>query len=159
MASDYGRKIYVVKQNRYNEPIVQARNFCESGFLGTPQIGTLRVRWCRPQSYYDQAAWRGTWLMDGGVISNQASHHIDLIRWFMGPVNRVHAVSRSFLADIQTEDSLVALVEFKSGAIGTVEETTATRPRNLEGSFSIQGSLGAFEVAGFAVNKLRYMES
>lgn len=159
LASDNGRKVYVVKQNRYNDPIRKAKHFCDAGFLGIPQISTLRVRWCRPQSYYDQAAWRGTWLMDGGVISNQASHHIDLMRWFMGPVRRVNAVSRKFLADIQTEDTLIALLEFESGAIGTVEATTATRPRNLEGSFSVQGSLGSFEVAGFAVNKLRYMES
>ena len=97
--------------------------------------------------------------MDGGVISNQASHHVDLMRWFMGPVKSVQALERRFGVDIETEDTVLALVEFESGAVGTFEATTSTRPRNLEGSFSIQGSQGAYEVGGFAVNEMRYLES
>lgn len=159
LAEKHNRKIYVVKQNRYNKPIRQAKQFMDSSFLGKPQIGSVRVRWCRHQSYYDMDNWRGTWLMDGGVISNQASHHIDLLRWFMGPVHSVTAVERRFSAEIETEDTIVALIEFESGAVATLEATTSTRPANLEGSLSIQGDLGAFEVAGFAVNALRYMHS
>ena len=159
IANRFDRKIYVVKQNRFNGPIVTARKFIESGFLGNPQISSVQVRWCRPQEYYDLAAWRGTWAMDGGVISNQASHHIDLMRWFMGPLKTVQALERRFGVDIETEDTVLALIEFESGAVGTLEATTSTRPRNLEGSFSIQGSLGAFEVGGFAVNEMRYIES
>jgi len=159
IATQFDRKIYVVKQNRFNEPIVTARNFVERGFLGEPQISSVQVRWCRPQEYYDLADWRGTWAMDGGVISNQASHHVDLMRWFMGPVKTVQALERRFGVDIETEDTVLAIVEFESGAVGTLEATTSTRPRNLEGSFSMQGSLGAFEVGGFAVNEMRYLES
>jgi predicted dehydrogenase len=154
-----GRKVYVVKQNRFNDPVLRAREFIKRGFLGKPQITSVQVRWCRPQEYYDLADWRGTWAMDGGVISNQASHHVDLMRWFMGPVKSVQALERRFSVDIETEDTVVALLEFASGAIGTLEATTSTRPRNLEGSFSVQGSEGAFEVGGFAVNEMRYMES
>ena len=159
IARQFDRKVYVVKQNRFNEPIVTARKFVESGFLGKPQISSVQVRWCRPQEYYDLADWRGTWAMDGGVISNQASHHVDLMRWFMGPVKTVQALERRFGVDIETEDTVLAIVEFESGAVGTLEATTSTRPRNLEGSFSVQGSLGAFEVGGFAVNEMRYLES
>ena len=153
------RKIYVVKQNRFNEPVVTAKQFVEDGYLGKPQIASVRVRWCRTQAYYDLADWRGTWAMDGGVISNQASHHIDLLRWFMGPVKSVQAIERRFGVEIETEDTVLALLEFESGAVGTLEATTSTRPRNLEGSFSIQGSRGAFEVGGFAVNEMRYIET
>lgn len=159
IAQKTGKKVYVVKQNRYNPPIQKVKNFLDKGFLGKPQIGTIRVRWCRPQDYYDMAPWRGTWSMDGGVISNQASHHIDLLRWFMGDVKSVRALSRRFSAKIEAEDTIIALVEFESGAVGTIEATTSTRPKNLEGSISIQGDLGAFEVAGFAVNELRYLQS
>ena len=159
IATQLDRKLYVVKQNRFNEPIVTARKFVQSGCLGKPQIASVQVRWCRPQAYYDLADWRGTWAMDGGVLSNQASHHVDLMRWFMGPVKTVQALERKFGVDIETEDTVLAIVEFESGAVGTLEATTSTRPRNLEGSFSMQGSLGAFEVGGFAVNEMRYLES
>ena len=159
IADANNRNIFVVKQNRYNTPIQVANRFVSEGYLGNPQIGTIRVRWCRQQNYYDQADWRGTWHMDGGVISNQASHHIDLLRWFLGPVKSVNAISRRFGVNIETEDTIIALIEFQSGAVGTIEATTATRPRNLEGSFSMQGSLGAFEVGGFAVNEMRYLET
>ncbi len=159
LARQLGRKVYVVKQNRFNEPILRAQQFVDDGFLGTPQIASVQVRWCREQAYYDLAEWRGTWAMDGGVISNQASHHIDLMRWFLGPVKSVQAVDRRFGVEIETEDTVIALLEFTSGAVGTLEATTSTRPRNLEGSFSVQGSKGSFEVGGFAVNEMRYMES
>lgn len=159
LAITKNRKIYVVKQNRFNHPIKLAKKFCDDGFLGKPQIGTIRVRWCRPQEYYDLAPWRGTWAMDGGVISNQASHHIDLLRWFMGEVHSVRAFSRKFSANIEAEDTLVAALEFSNGALGTIEATTTTRPRNLEGSLSVQGHMGAFEVSGHAVNHMRFMQS
>ena len=159
IANNAKRKIYVVKQNRFNEPVLTAKKFVDNGFLGKPQIACVRVRWCRPQAYYDLADWRGTWAMDGGVISNQASHHVDLMRWFMGPVKSVQALERRFGVAIETEDTVLALLEFESGAVATLEATTSTRPRNLEGSFSLQGSRGAFEVGGFAVNEMRYLET
>lgn len=159
IAQKRNRKVYVVKQNRFNLPIIAAKKFIDDGFLGKPQIASVQVRWCRPQEYYDLAAWRGTWHLDGGVIANQASHHIDLLRWFMGPVKSVQAIDRRFGVNIETEDTVVAIIEFISGAIATLEATTSTRPRNIEGSFSVQGSKGAFEVGGFAVNEMRYIET
>ena len=159
LAQSSGKKIYVVKQNRFNEPIQRAREFVARGFLGQPQIASVQVRWCRQQDYYDLANWRGTWRLDGGVISNQASHHIDLMRWFMGEVKSVYAIDRRFGVDIEAEDTVIAVLEFESGAVGTIEATTSTRPRNLEGSFSVQGDIGSFEVGGFAVNEMRYIES
>ena len=75
---NYGIRLFVVKQNRFNVPVVQLRKALEQGRFGDLIMGTVRVRWCRPQAYYDQDSWRGTWALDGGVLTNQASHHIDL---------------------------------------------------------------------------------
>ena len=156
-AQKYGRKIYVVKQNRYNLPVEKVRNAFESNLLGKLNIGTVRVRWKRDQTYYDQAPWRGTWSSDGGVITNQAIHHIDLLQWFMGEVVEVYAYSKTFGVHIETEDTLVAILKFKSGALGTIEATTALRPKNIEGSLSLIGSQGSAEIGGFAVNELLHL--
>jgi UDP-N-acetyl-2-amino-2-deoxyglucuronate dehydrogenase len=147
--------LFVVKQNRFNVPIVKAREAFDAGRFGKLVLGTVRVRWCRDQSYYDQDAWRGTWAQDGGVISNQASHHVDMLSWFMGDAVSVHARGISALVNIQAEDTAVATVKFANGALGVIEATTACRPRDLEGSISILGSGGAVEVAGFAMNEIR----
>ena len=149
---------YVVKQNRFNEPIVAMKNALDQGRFGQLNLGTVRVRWCRPQSYYDQANWRGTWRNDGGVIANQASHHIDLLQWMMGPVKSVVAFKATRLAKVETEDTLVASLVFQNGALGQIEATTAARPRDLEGSISILGSTGSVEINGFAVNKVAHWE-
>ncbi|MGH8284260.1 MAG: Gfo/Idh/MocA family protein, partial [Steroidobacteraceae bacterium] len=79
-------KLFVVKQNRFNVPVLKLREALEAGRFGKLVLGTVRVRWCRTQEYYDQDSWRGTWALDGGVLSNQASHHVDLLEWMMGDV-------------------------------------------------------------------------
>src|SRR5690606_635279 len=84
-------RLFVVKQNRFNVPVVKAREALDAGRFGQLALGTVRVRWCRDQSYYDHDDWRGTYAQDGGVIANQASHHVDMLTWFMGPVEAVHA--------------------------------------------------------------------
>ncbi|MHB0952133.1 MAG: Gfo/Idh/MocA family protein [Allorhizobium sp.] len=150
-----GSRLFVVKQNRFNVPIVKLREALDSGRFGKIVMGTIRVRWCRDQGYYDQDSWRGTWAMDGGVLTNQASHHVDLLEWMMGDVESVFAKSMTALVDIEAEDTAVVLLKFKSGALGLIEATTATRPRDLEGSISVLGSTGTVEVGGFAVNKLK----
>lgn len=151
-----GIKLFVVKQNRYNLPVQAVRKAFLDGRFGRLVMGTVRVRWCRTQSYYDQDEWRGTWALDGGVFANQASHHIDLLEWFLGEPLSVFAKSRTALVDIEAEDTGVALISFRNGAIGVVEATTATRPTDLEGSLSILGETGTIEIAGFAVNELRH---
>lgn len=153
-----GVRLFVVKQNRFNVPVVKAREALEAGRLGKLVLGTVRVRWCRDQSYYDQDAWRGTWAQDGGVIANQASHHVDMLGWFMGPVQCVHARSARALVDIEAEDTVVATLRFRNGALGIVEATGATRPKDLEGSLSVLGSGGAIEIGGFAVNQIRHWQ-
>lgn len=150
-----GSRLFVVKQNRFNVPVVKLREALDAGRFGKIFLGTVRVRWCRPQAYYDQDAWRGTWEQDGGVLTNQASHHIDLLEWMMGSVESVFAKSMTALAKVETEDTAVVILKFKSGAMGAIEATTATRPKDLEGSISILGEEGTVEIGGFAVNELK----
>ena len=151
-----GIRLFVVKQNRYNLPVVKMREALEAGRFGDLVMGTVRVRWSRDQAYYDQDAWRGTWALDGGVFTNQASHHIDLLEWCMGPPATVFTRTRTALVDIESEDTGVAVITFKSGALGVVEATTAIRPKDLEGSLSLLGAHGNVEIGGFAVNQMRH---
>ncbi|MDN5006347.1 Gfo/Idh/MocA family protein [Bradyrhizobium sp. GCM10027634] len=151
-----GVKLFVVKQNRFNVPVVKAREALEAGRFGRLILGTVRVRWCRDQAYYDQDAWRGTWAYDGGVLTNQASHHIDMLEWFFGDVVSVHARATTALVKVETEDTAVATLKFRNGALGIIEATTAVRPKDLEGSLSILGEKGTVEIAGFAVNQIRH---
>jgi UDP-N-acetyl-2-amino-2-deoxyglucuronate dehydrogenase len=148
-------KLFVVKQNRFNAPVLKLREALEANRFGKLVLGTVRVRWCRTQEYYDQDAWRGTWALDGGVLSNQASHHIDLLEWMMGDIESVFAKSMTALVNIEAEDTAVVVLKFRNGALGLIEATTATRPKDLEGSISILGEGGAVEIGGFAVNDMK----
>jgi UDP-N-acetyl-2-amino-2-deoxyglucuronate dehydrogenase len=152
---DNGIKLFVVKQNRFNVPVLKLREALTSGRFGKLVLGTVRVRWCRRQNYYDQDGWRGTWALDGGVLTNQASHHVDLLEWMMGEVTSVFAKSTTALVDIEAEDTAVVLLKFRNGALGVIEATTATRPKDLEGSISILGEKGTVEIGGFAVNQMK----
>jgi UDP-N-acetyl-2-amino-2-deoxyglucuronate dehydrogenase len=149
-----GCKLFVVKQNRFNVPVMKLRKALEEGRFGRLVMGSVRVRWCRRQEYYDQASWRGKWAEDGGVLANQASHHVDLLEWMMGDVDSVVAMGRTALVDIEAEDTAVSLVRFRNGALGVIEATTATRPTDLEGSISILGERGTVVIGGFAVNEI-----
>lgn len=150
----HGTRLFVVKQNRFNPAIQQLRHAVDQGRFGKMVLGTVRIRWSRGQDYYDQAPWRGTWKLDGGVFTNQASHHIDLLQWLMGPVESVKSYISTRLVNIEAEDTGVAVLKFKSGALGVVEATTATRPKDLEGSISILGETGSVVVGGFSVNRM-----
>lgn len=149
-----GCKLFVVKQNRFNVPVVKLKEAMDEKRFGKLVLGTIRVRWCRDQNYYDQAWWRGRWDMDGGVLTNQASHHVDLLEYMMGDVESVFAKSTTSLVNIEAEDTAIVSLKFKNGALGIIEATTAVRPKDLEGSISILGETGTVEIGGFAVNKM-----
>jgi len=152
---DANVKLFVVKQNRFNVPVIKAREALKNGRFGKLVLGTVRVRWCRPQAYYDQDAWRGTWAYDGGVLTNQASHHVDLLEWMFGEIESVYAMSATALVNIEAEDTAVVTLRFRNGALGIIEATTATRPKDLEGSLSMLGEKGTVEIGGFAVNQMK----
>ena len=156
VACDTNRtRLFVVKQNRCNVAVRKLREAVEANRFGKMVLGTVRVRWCRTQHYYDQDAWRGTWALDGGVLANQASHHIDLLEWMLGEPESVFCRNATRLVDIEADDTAVAVVRFTSGALGIIEATTATRPRDVEGSLSILGERGMVEIGGFAVNEMK----
>lgn len=146
---------FVVKQNRFNPPLMKLHEAISLGRFGKMALGTVRMRWTRTQDYYDQKDWRGTWKHDGGVLTNQASHLIDALLWVMGDVESVYAETATRLVDIETEDTAVATLRFSSGALGVIEATTATRPKDLEGSISILGEHGSVEIGGFFMNELK----
>lgn len=152
---DNNVRLFVVKQNRYNLPVQKLKETIDSGRFGKLVMGTVRVRWCRRQEYYNMDPWRGTWKMDGGVLANQASHHIDLLQWLLGPVESVVSKTATRLVDIEAEDTGVAILKFKNGALGLIEATTCTRPKDLEGSVSILGERGTVEIGGFAVSQMK----
>ena len=146
--------LFVVKQNRYNLPVVELKKAILENRFGKLILGTTRVRWKRDQKYYDLDKWRGTKKYDGGVLWNQASHHIDLLIWLMGPVKSVYASSNKSLLKIETEDTASSILKFKNGSMGIVEATTAIEPKDLEGSISVIGQKGTVVIGGFAVNEI-----
>ncbi len=149
------KKIFVIMQNRFNNPIQLAKKYIRNNKFGKIINITARVRWSRNQNYYNQAFWRGTWKYDGGALTNQGIHHIDLLYYLGGNIEKTFAFSSKRLAKIQSEDTAVAVLKFKSGALGTLEVTTATRPKDLEGSISILGEKGTLIIGGFAANKIQ----
>lgn len=153
---DAGVFLFVVKQNRLNPPIQLLRRAVDKGRFGRIFLANTTVRWQRPQDYYDAAPWRGTWEFDGGAIMNQASHYVDLIQWLVGPVESVMAKTATQARRIEAEDSGVALLKFRSGALGVIEVNVLTYPRNLEGSITILGEKGSVKIGGTAVNRVEH---
>jgi len=146
--------IFVVKQNRFNLPILKLKDAIIKKRFGKIFLATVRVRWKRDKKYYNSAKWRGKWKSDGGVLCNQAIHHIDLLQWLVGDVKTAFSINSTVSAPIETEDTSAALLKFKNGATGIIEATTACRPDNLEGSLSILGTKGTVIIGGFSANKL-----
>ena len=154
-ADEAGLEIFPVFQNRYNKAVRRVKQAIEAGELGDIRIVSVRMRWCRPQRYYDMAPWRGTFSHDGGALTNQSIHHVDLIRYLGGEVMRVNAQMRTLGVDIEVEDTVCATFTFDGDAVGIVEATTAARPDDFEASISIVGSQGLAQIGGIAVNELQ----
>ncbi len=151
-----GVHLFVVKQNRLNPPIQLLKRAVDKGRFGRIFMANTTVRWTRPQDYYDAESWRGTWEFDGGAIMNQASHYVDLMQWLVGPVESVMAKTATQARRIEAEDSGVAILKFRSGALGVIEVNVLTYPRNLEGSITILGERGSVKIGGTAVNRVEH---
>ncbi len=153
-----GVQLFVVKQNRLNATIQLVKRALDKGRFGRLYMANATVRWSRPQEYYDQAPWRGTWEFDGGAFMNQASHYVDLMQWFIGPVESVMAKTATMARRIEAEDSGAAILKFRNGAIGVMEVTMLTFPKNYEGSITILGEKGTVRVGGTAVNRIEHWQ-
>ena len=155
---DAGVQLFVVKQNRLNPPIQLLKRAVDKGRFGRIYMANTTVRWTRPQDYYTQAPWRGTWEFDGGAFMNQASHYVDLMQWLVGPVESVMAKTATLARQIEAEDSGAAVLRFRSGALGVIEATVLTYPRNMEGSITILGEKGSVKIGGTAVNRVEHWQ-
>lgn len=141
-------------QNRFNPPVQLLRRRLEAGEMGRLLYGTINVRWSRDDSYYRADDWRGTYAQDGGCLMNQSIHGIDLLLWMLGDAERVYAETDTFLRSIEAEDTALAVVRFRDGAMGIIEGTTCIYPTNLEETLNIFGSTGTCCLGGVAVNKV-----
>lgn len=144
----------VAFQNRLNPSIKIAKELLKNKKFGKIISSSVRLRWCRFQDYYDDG-WHGTWSMDGGVLNQQAIHHLDAINYLLGNVKSVSAFSTKRLNRLEAEDTLVSILNFKDGSLGTIEATTAARPIDLEASLSITGENGYIDISGVALNKIK----
>ncbi|RVU42690.1 Gfo/Idh/MocA family protein, partial [Rubrivivax rivuli] len=150
-----GVRLFVVKQNRRNPTLQLLKRAVEMGRFGRIYMVNVNVFWSRPQSYYDSAAWRGTWEFDGGAFMNQASHYVDLLDWICGPVESVMAYTGTLARNIEVEDTGVAALKWRNGALGSINVTMLTYPKNLEGSITILGENGSATIGGVAVNEVK----
>ncbi|MGR8931761.1 MAG: Gfo/Idh/MocA family protein [Gammaproteobacteria bacterium] len=155
---DAGVRLFVVKQNRRNATLQLLKHAIEQGRFGRIYMVNINVFWTRPQEYYDSAPWRGTWEFDGGAFMNQASHYVDLLDWLIGPIESVQAYTATLARNIEVEDSGVLNVKWRSGALGSMNVTMLTYPKNLEGSITIIGEKGTVRVGGVAVNEIQHWE-
>lgn len=153
-----GVRLFVVKQNRRNPTLQLLKKALGEGRFGRIYSVAVNVFWSRPQAYYDSAAWRGTWEFDGGAFMNQASHYVDLLDWLIGPIESVQAMTATLARNIEVEDSGVMLVKWRSGALGTVNVSMLTYPKNFEGSITILGEKGTVRIGGVAVNEVQHWE-
>lgn len=147
--------IFPVFQNRYNCAVQRVKKALKDGELGAIRIIAVRVRWCRPQRYYDLSPWRGTYAQDGGALTNQGIHHVDLLRYLGGDVKQVKATMRTLGADIEVEDTIVATMVYDTKAVGVLEVTTSARPDDFEASISLVCEKGLAQIGGIAVNELQ----
>ncbi len=139
-----GVRLGVICQRRWYEPSIRVKQAIEAGKIGTPILGSVMLFGWRDQDYYDADAWRGTWLMEGGgVMVNQAPHPLDLFLWFMGDVEEVYGISRNLNhPGIEVEDTAVAVVKFKNGALGNIILSNSQKP-GLYGKVHVHGENGA----------------
>ena len=155
---DAGVRLFVVKQNRRNSTLQLLKRAVSEGRFGRLYNVAVNVFWTRPQAYYDSADWRGTWEFDGGAFMNQASHYIDLLDWIIGPVESVMAYTGTLARNIEVEDSGVAALKWRNGAMGTVNVSMLTWPKNLEGSITVLGEKGSVRIGGVAVNEITHWQ-
>jgi predicted dehydrogenase len=153
-----GKKLWVVKQNRFNVPIRLAKDLIDSNRLGKIFIVKCDVLWNRYQGYYDDSSWRGVKECEGGSLYTQASHFIDLLVWWFGDVVSAKTNIETQNHQIETEDTGLSVVKFSNDALGSIIWTTCVYNKNYEGSITIIGEKGTIKIGGQYLNKIEYWE-
>lgn len=151
-------KLFVVKQNRFQPALQVLKNAMNKNRFGRIYLVNVNVFWTRPQSYYNQAKWRGTWEFDGGAFMNQASHYVDLLSWLFGPVQSIHAMMSTLSINMETEDTGILNIRWRSGTLGSMNVTMLTYPKNLEASITILGEKGSVKIGGLSANEIHHWE-
>jgi predicted dehydrogenase len=157
-AEKANRRLFVVKQNRYNPPVAALKDIIDQNILGKVLSLQVNCFWNRNNEYYLQSDWKGTKALDGGTLFTQFSHFIDLLYWIFGDVKRVNTIIRNqnHKSIIEFEDTGVIIVEFYNGIIGTINYTVNSYGKNMEGSLTVFGEKGTVKIGGQYLNELEY---
>ena len=157
-AEKANKRLFVVKQNRYNPPVQAMKKALDENRLGKILSIQLSCFWNRNLNYYKQSEWKGTKKLDGGTLFTQFSHFIDLLYWLFGDIKNVEAITKNFIHNefVEFEDTGVIIVEFFSGVIGTINYTINSFEKNMEGSLTIFGEQGTVKIGGQYLNELEY---
>jgi UDP-N-acetyl-2-amino-2-deoxyglucuronate dehydrogenase len=156
-AEKANKRLFIVKQNRFNPPVAAVKKIIEEGKLGKIYSAQLNCYWNRNNEYY-QNSWKGTKELDGGTLFTQFSHFIDLLYWMIGDVKEVNALTGNYhhKGIIEFEDTGVVNLKFHNGAIGSINYSVNSFDKNMEGSLTIFGEKGTIKIGGQYLNELEY---
>jgi UDP-N-acetyl-2-amino-2-deoxyglucuronate dehydrogenase len=157
-ADKSGKDLFIVKQNRFNPPVAALKQIITEGRLGRILSAELNCFWNRNNEYYRQSDWKGKKNLDGGTLFTQFSHFIDLLYWLIGDVISLKAFGRNYMHNglVEFEDTGAVILEFASGAIGTINYTVNSYKQNMEGSITVFGEKGTVKIGGQYLNVLEY---
>jgi predicted dehydrogenase len=157
-AANSHKRLFIVKQNRYNPPIMELKQMINQEILGKIFNVQLNCFWNRNDLYYQESDWKGTKKLDGGVLYTQFSHFLDLLLWLIGDIKKLQVYRKNFLHQgmIEFEDTGVIALEFDTGAIGTINYTINAYQNNMEGSITVFGEYGTVKVGGQYLNIIEY---
>jgi len=150
--------LFPVLQVRYNPAIMALKKYVDKNSLGKIFSASVVIRWSRPKEYFSSSPWKGSKKMDGGALLTQGIHYIDVMQYILGPAKSVFGKVKKVIHTIETEDTVNALIDFKSGAGGTIEFTICAYPHNLECSLAVLGEKGTIKIGGPAMNVCEFWE-
>tara|TARA_B100001059_G_scaffold236750_2_gene289745 strand:+ start:11846 stop:12904 length:1059 start_codon:yes stop_codon:yes gene_type:complete len=140
-------------QNRFNKSIQYLKGLVDKNKLGIIVQVKVNLVWCRFQDYYNDK-WHGTWSMDGGVINQQAIHHVDILNWIFGPIKKITSYNKNILNILEAEDTSVNIFETKDNVLGTISATTSARPKDFEASIEVISEKGIIKIGGIGLNRI-----
>ena len=154
-ASERGLYVQVCHQLRYRPVFQYVRELVQDGAFGKLHMAVVSLRLRRSRSYYEEAAWRGSWKLDGGMLLNQGSHLIDLLQWFLGDATSVYGTMTRGSLEKQTEDTAAGIVQFAGGGVGVIEANTLSHPNNLDNTVTLFGEKGTVSIGGLQLDDVR----
>jgi UDP-N-acetyl-2-amino-2-deoxyglucuronate dehydrogenase len=159
IAESVNKRLFIVKQNRFNPPVEKIKKIISENKLGDIFSIQLSCFWNRDDNYYKNS-WKGTKKLDGGILYTQFSHFLDLLYWIVGDVKETYSFSNNFShqKSIEFEDTIVSIVRFKDGVVGTINSTINSYNKNMEGSLTIFAEKGTVKIGGQYLNELEYQE-